>query len=137
MLNSIISNWQLLFDVQLIPRAFCLSWNPILLGMSIFGNTLTLIAYLLIPLQLLRIYHSVKNRPLYLTRNRPVLFLFFIFILFCSIGHQIDIVVLWFPWYWIQSICICATGIIGIAAAFMMPYLVLPSETAQLEHNDA
>ena len=107
----------------LTPHGFCLAWDPMLLAITIIGNLLTAISYILIPLEIAWFVWAEGASKINIVKSNA-LYLFVLFILLCGVSHQLDIVTLWLPYYWFQGVWIMATGIVSVITALSIPYLI-------------
>lgn len=101
---------------MMAPHGTCLVWNPRLMAMLIAGNGLIAIAYLSIPCALLVLYRELGR----LMPFRSFLLTFSLFIAMCGVTHVMDILTLWFPWYWMQAALSVATAMISLAVAITL-----------------
>ena len=70
-----------------MPHGFCLLWNPYLIGVFVLAHFLVFLAYLLVPLELIRGMKKARiSIPLEL---RLVILDITVFILACGGGHLI------------------------------------------------
>lgn len=84
------------------PHAVCLLWNWPLITLIILGNLLVFLAYMWIPLELIRGARKAKlSIP---PEARATVYDFALFILCCGCGHLIAITLLWFPNYWFEAL---------------------------------
>lgn len=106
-----------------MPRAFCMNGDPALIRWYALNNILIALAYLLIPLFLLGIFREIKWGLLY--RYRHLFVMFMAFIVSCSIGHILNVIMLWYPIYYFAIFWDGVTGFVSlITCAFMLPALI-------------
>jgi diguanylate cyclase (GGDEF)-like protein len=125
-----------IFDSSFMPHGYCFMWRKDLLFMMFFGNALTFIAYSLIPLALV---HLVKQRKD--LKFNGIFLLFAAFISFCGVTHALEIVNIWYGYYFIQGVAQMLTGVVSALTAFFLWKLVpnilaIPSTTVLNEQND-
>lgn len=108
------------------PHGFCLNFDPPLLALTVLGDALTGLAYLLIPLQLLVIAHRARTRRLVISGERWVLMMFASFILLCGIHHLLEIVLLWRALYWLAAAEGVLQGAVSLFTCAMLQLAVLP-----------
>jgi len=99
-----------------MSHGFCLMWNARLVWMHVLSDFFIWTAYLLIPLQLLKVYRRVHLKWFSVT-----LFAWFaLFIFSCGMTHLMDIITMWKPIYWI------AGGVKAITAvSSLVTYILL------------
>ncbi len=123
--------------IAYIPHGHCYLWQTPLVGLHVVSNLLIAIAYFSIPTALL--YFIVKRKSDFPIR---LVVLFGLFIVFCGVGHLLDIVTLWYPIYWVSGAVRAATALVScytaVEVATMLPtFLSLknPSELAKLNQQ--
>ena len=114
-------------DGSFMPHGHCFLWREDLLFLHVVGDLLTAIAYIVIPVILVRIVATRKD----LSFN-SVFLLFAAFILFCGLTHIIGVVNIWHGYYYVEGVAKVMTGLISITTAIvlwrLLPVLmVLPS----------
>ncbi|MEB3224476.1 MAG: response regulator [Synechococcus sp.] len=103
-----------------MPHGSCYLWQTPLVGLHLVSNLLTAIAYFSIPIML--VYFTKKRQDTPFSR---VFILFSIFILACGVGHALEMIILWFPIYWIDGIERAFTALISCYTAIEL-YTLLP-----------
>ena len=102
-----------------MPHGHCLLWRTDLLFLHVGGDLLTFIAYMLIPVALVKL---VKARD---DLRFDWLFLMFAgFIFFCGATHLLGIINIWHGYYYIHGVVKLMTGLISILTAVMLWYLL-------------
>lgn len=94
-----------------MPHGMCYLWNPAMMGLQLTGDLVTALAYFAIPTLL---YVAVKDRPQ--TPITPLVPWFIAFILLCGITHVLEIIVIWYPIYWVSGWVKLATAAVSIMA---------------------
>ncbi len=108
-----------LLNGDFMPHGHCLLWRTDLLILHVGGDILTFIAYMLIPIALIRL---VKARD---DLRFDWMFLMFAgFIFFCGATHLLGIINVWHGYYYIHGIIKSTTGIISISTAILLWYLL-------------
>ena len=124
-------NYWLFNSSDLTPHGFCLLWNPGLIWLHAASDLATALAYFSIPLTLAAI---IRRRPDLV--YRPLFTLFAAFILFCGLGHLLNVVTLWVPAYGIEGLIKAATAVISFVTAIslrgLMPQILLLPSHVQL-----
>ncbi|QDK79518.1 two-component sensor histidine kinase [Spirosoma sp. KCTC 42546] len=92
------------------PRWFCGRWTDFHGWLYIASDLMIWLAYMVIPLILIRYLFVKKGVPL-----PGVFWLFGAFILLCGLTHLIDVVIFWIPVYRISALVRFLTGIVSIA----------------------
>ena len=107
-LDYILENWT--------PHGHCYNWTPDVLWMNVLGDAGTFIAYVLIPLALLRIlkkYGSLLWKPF-----KYMIILFSAFIFLCGVSHFIDVFTVWSgALYRIQAYERIVTAVVSLLTA--------------------
>jgi PAS domain S-box-containing protein len=107
-----------LFDANFMPHAFCLR-TPQLIWLHAGSDALISIAYLLIPIGILRL---VRNRN---DLSFSWMFCLFAgFILSCGATHILGVLTLWVPVYRFEGLLKSVTALISLATAFALMRLI-------------
>jgi PAS domain S-box-containing protein len=107
-----------LFDTNFMPHVNCLR-DPGVVWLHAASDTLIAVAYLIIPLGLLRLLGLRKD-----LKFRLIFVLFAAFILSCGATHIMAIVTLWTPLYRLEGVMKAATALISLATAFLFIRLI-------------
>ncbi|KXI28709.1 GGDEF domain-containing protein [Paraglaciecola hydrolytica] len=107
-----------------MPHGHCLLWREDLLLLHVGGDALTSIAYLLIPLALLKLVKARTDLHL-----DWMIMLFAGFIFFCGATHILGIINVWHGYYYIHGLIKTLTGVISIATAILL-WRLLPQAIA-------
>ncbi len=127
-------------NTDFMPHGYCLQWNQWLLWLNAVSDVLIAMAYYSIPLVLL---FFVEKRADF--KYRRVLVLFAIFILLCGTTHLLGAVILWEPFYYLDTAVKMATAAVSVYTAVVLwpllsELLALPSqselETANKRHRE-
>jgi hypothetical protein len=109
------------FDLNnFMPHGMCYLWRPELLGMHVIADLAIALAYFSIPVTITFFLRRIKKALPF----RWAFIMFGIFILFCGINHVMNIVVLWYPLYYIEAVLKLLTAAASIATAVLMLPLV-------------
>ncbi|SEI07916.1 diguanylate cyclase (GGDEF) domain-containing protein [Rheinheimera pacifica] len=108
-----------LLNGDFMPHGHCLLWRTDLLLLHVGGDTLTFIAYMLIPIALIRLVRARDD-----LRFDWMFLLFAGFIFFCGATHILGIINVWHGYYYIHGIIKSMTGIISILTAILLWYLL-------------
>ncbi|WP_214001040.1 GGDEF domain-containing protein [Arsukibacterium sp.] len=108
-----------LLNGDFMPHGHCLLWRTDLLILHVGGDMLTFIAYMLIPLGLVRLVRARDDM-----RFDWMFLMFAGFIFFCGATHLLGIINVWHGYYYIHGIIKSATGLISIATAISLWYLL-------------
>ncbi|WP_340680336.1 GGDEF domain-containing protein [Paraglaciecola sp.] len=98
-----------------MPHGHCLLWRHDLLTLHVGGDVLTAIAYLMIPLALVRLVKARSD-----LKFDSMILLFAGFIFFCGATHVLGIINIWHGYYYIHGVLKTMTGIISIATAILL-----------------
>ncbi len=129
-LNELIPFLTLAF----MPHGACYFWQPSLVGLHLGSNGIIAISYFSIPFTLIYLVRKRQDLPF-----NGLFFLFAAFIVFCGLGHLMDIWTLWYPNYWVSGVIRAITAIVSFLTAISLirlssRILALPSST-QLEQE--
>lgn len=119
-----------LFDGSFMPHGHCFLWREDLLFLHVAGGLTTALAYILIPFVLVRLVIIRKD-----LRFNSLFLLFAAFILFCGLTHIIDVLNIWYGYYYVQGIAKVATGLISITTAVVL-FRLLPVLVAMPSRMD-
>ena len=107
-----------------MPHGHCYFWDPFILWSHAISDGVIALAYFIIPFSLVEI---VRRRNDF--RYMWVVSLFALFILGCGTTHLMDVVVIWKPYYLLDSIVRIITALASIGTAIMLiiitPKLIL------------
>lgn len=91
-------------------HGYCLLWDVWLVSSQVISDTLIAFAYFLIPVVLLQMRKLFVWQP-----PRTLLLCFGLFIISCGLTHVMDIVVIWYPFYWLQTWVKLMTAVASMA----------------------
>ncbi len=125
--------WEQIFRTgAYMAHGHCYLWQTPLVALHVTSDALTAIAYFSIPAML---WHFTHQRPA--PRLNKVFQLFAAFIFACGLGHLLEILTLWYPFYWLSGIEQAGTALISCYTAaqlwVLLPYfltLKTPEELA-------
>jgi PAS domain S-box-containing protein len=126
---------ELLAVSSFMPHGMCYLWKPWLVGLHLVSNGAIALAYFSLPITLVYILRQREDIPF-----DGIFILFAAFILFCGIGHTIDIWTVWHPNYWLAGWIKLSTAAISLATAIALivkipQILTLPSSEQINELN--
>src|SRR3954454_14917316 len=101
-------NFSQVFSLGFMPHGHCYLWNPVLLGLMGGSDTVIGISYFLISAGLVFLTNRIK-----LSFNL-IFIAFGLFIGACGLGHFIDVMTIWYPYYWATA----AVRIVTATASF-------------------
>jgi anti-anti-sigma regulatory factor len=96
-------------------------WPIALIGLHGISDLVISFSYAWIPLSLLTLWRSRQDIPVSWT-----LVCFAAFIVLCGLGHALEVLVVWRPFYWLTGEVKAATALVSIATAVLLRYRVLP-----------
>ena len=105
------------FDMNnFMPHGRCFLWRPELVGMHVLADLAIALAYFSIPVTIIYFLRKLE---------RPVPFrwafvMFGIFIFCCGVNHIMNIIVLWYPIYYVEGVLKLVTAAASVATAIMM-----------------
>jgi PAS domain S-box-containing protein len=121
-------DWAWFFSSEnFMPHGHCFLWNPTLLWLNVIADGLIAAAYLSVPFTIVFFLWHKRNLRWY-----GVYVAFAAFILFCGLGHALDVVTLWNPIYGVSTTVKLLTAVASVVTAIglwpIMPkILTLPS----------
>lgn len=95
------------------PRWFCGNWSDFHGWLYIVSDLMIWLAYMCIPLILIRFVFLKRGIPL-----KGIFWLFGAFILLCGLTHLLDVIIFWMPIYRISALVRFITGVVSIATVF-------------------
>jgi hypothetical protein len=96
---------------QFMPHGHCYYWEPYLLWSHALSDGIIALAYCAIPLTLFYIYLKRKQDFQYLW----MAVLFAVFILGCGVTHVFDVITIWNPLYYADSVVRIITAAASVA----------------------
>lgn len=129
-----------LSTVGLMPHRMCLLGVPILIWVDAVSNQIVAICYLIIPALLVRVFlrgiliqPSDTNKISHATVLLPW---FAAFIICCGMSHQMDVITLWVPYYYMDAAIRILTAIASVGTCIVLaqklPVLMGIASTADL-----
>lgn len=116
---------------QFMPHGHCYFWTPGILWMEVFANVTIALAYFSIPVALFYFIGKRKDLP-----HQHIFLLFGFFIIFCGIGHLVDVILIWNPIYWVKATVDFATASVSIGTAIVLwPLLPLLLKAGTIEEH--
>jgi light-regulated signal transduction histidine kinase (bacteriophytochrome) len=118
-----------------MPHGHCYYWEPYILWSHAISDSITALAYFIIPFSLIYIYRKRKDFTFVW-----LVVLFSIFIFGCGITHVFDVITIWNPMYQADSVARIITAGASIATAIALVKIVpnilsIPSSHAWIEVN--
>ncbi len=128
---------QLLSTTGFMPHGHCYAWDSRLILLHVVSDALIALAYYSIPITL--IYFVRKRKDLVFDW---MFVCFAIFIVACGTTHLMEILNIWYPFYWLAGIIKAITAITSIITAILLIRLVpralaLPSPEQLRQSNEA
>ncbi|WP_071190333.1 GAF domain-containing protein [Trichormus sp. NMC-1] len=102
-----------------MPHGHCYLWQTPLVGLYVVSDALIAIAYFSIPAMLIYFVRKRSDMPF-----SKVFILFGAFIILCGTGHLLDILTLWYPYYWISAIERAFTALVSCYTALQLVELL-------------
>ena len=102
-------------DPGFVSHSYCLMFDPLVIWVMIASNSLIAAAYFAIPVLIVRL---VGRKMHMLLHSFTIAFAVFIFS--CGTGHVMDVVVLYYPAYWLQNLVNSITAITSVYTAAML-----------------
>lgn len=110
--------WIGMFSNVGLPHGWCFFWQPGLLWLHVVSDSLIALAYLLIPVALLRIIRGRPDIPF-----NGVALCFGAFIIACGGTHIMEVYTLWHPVYWVSGWLKAFTAVVSLATLGVLIYL--------------
>lgn len=109
----------ILFSRSYMPHGHCYLWQTPLVGLYVVSDALIAIAYFSIPAMLIYFVRKRSDMPF-----SKVFVLFGAFIILCGTGHLLDILTLWYPYYWISGVERALTALVSCYTALQLVELL-------------
>ena len=104
-----------------LPHGWCLLWDWPLLVAHISADLVIGLSYYAIPVVLFRARRALGDRL-----GRHVMLSFALFIIACGLTHHVEIIVIWWPWYWMQAYVKIVTAVLSVTTAAQLYRLAIP-----------
>ena len=104
---------------QFLPHGYCLSWDPMLVGLHVVSDALTALSYYTIPVMLLVLMRKRTD-----LKFSWLFALFGVFIMACGATHVMSIWNLWVPDYLAAGVLKGITAVASVGTAIVMVKLV-------------
>ena len=98
-----------------MPHGHCYYWEPFILWSHAISDSVIALAYFAIPVSLFRIVRKQSE-----FKYIWIAILFALFILSCGITHLMDVVVIWKPYYFADSVIRIITAVVSISTAVVL-----------------
>jgi PAS domain S-box-containing protein len=108
-----------LADSPYMPHGYCFLWDTRLLSLHVISDSLIALSYFSIPFTLAYFVRKRRDLPFHW-----MFMLFGLFILACGATHAMDILVLWYPDYWMQGWIKAITAAASVPTAILLVNLV-------------
>lgn len=128
--------FEFLTDNRFMPHGHCYFWRPDLLWANVLSDSLITLSYISIPLALIYFIRKRKDMPF------DWMFVAFgVFILACGATHVMEIITIWYPYYWIAAMLKVITASASVLTAIMLVRLIpvalkIPSPKQLAQVND-
>ena len=109
---------------KLLPHGYCYLWEPALVRLHLVSDALIGLAYVAIPITLVRFIRSREDLPF-----NWMFLLFGLFIVACGATHLMEIWTLWHPDYWTAGAVKAVTAAASVPTAILL-YLLVPQALA-------
>ncbi|MET0342183.1 MAG: ATP-binding protein [Polyangiales bacterium] len=106
-------------EQSFMPHGHCYLWSPALVAVQVVSNLLIGISYVVISALLALFVRRSLDLPL-----RWVYVAFGTFIISCGLTHFMDVLVIWYPRYWLDGSVRVVTAIASVGTALMLPKLL-------------
>ncbi|HYL10853.1 MAG TPA: diguanylate cyclase [Candidatus Acidoferrales bacterium] len=119
-----------------VPHGTCFLWNWRLILLHVTSDGLIALAYMSIPIALVRIVRKRKDLPF-----NWMFLCFGLFIVACGLTHAMEVVTLWQPVYWLSGTIKSVTAAASVATAVLLVRLVpqalaIPNPTELIRANE-
>ncbi len=123
-------------DSGYTPHGYCLAWDPRLIFLHVFSDTLIALAYFTIPIALFYVVRRRRDMS-----YSGVVLLFAMFIFACGLTHMFAVLTLWQPVYGLEGVVKLLTAVVSVATAVVLwpliPHIVAMPSSAQLAAANA
>ncbi|MCO8162373.1 HAMP domain-containing histidine kinase [Pseudomonas sp. 21LCFQ010] len=111
--------FNMLTDDRFMPHGHCYFWRPDLLWANVLSDSLITLSYISIPFALLYFIRKRKDIPF-----DWIFVCFGVFILACGATHVMEIITIWYPYYWISAFIKVITATASLLTAIMLIKLI-------------
>lgn len=101
-------------SLNFMPHGHCYLWRPDILWLQVVSDALVFLAYMIIPITLLRIIARSPRLP-----HRWIFGMFSIFITLCGFTHLMSIITVWHPFYFLEGLIKALTATISITTSLL------------------
>ena len=109
-----------IFSSAFLPHAYCYLYDKSLMALHVSSDTIIWISYVAISITLGYIVSRTRSEIPF-----SWMFLAFgVFIIACGFTHFMEVVVLWYPLYWLAGDIKLVTAVASIVTAITLPMLV-------------
>lgn len=113
---AILNNKGLLFSRSgFLPHGVCYTWMPGVLQLHVVSDLLIGLAYFAIPAVLVYFVRRRRDLPF-----NWLLLLFGAFIISCGTTHFVEVLTLWYPYYWLSGVIKLVTAVVSIGTALAL-----------------
>jgi hypothetical protein len=102
-----------------MPHGYCYRWERSLVWLHAISDSLIFLAYMTIPITLLKIKRGRKDIPF-----NGVFVCFAAFIVACGLTHALEVWNLWHAMYWLAGLMKALTAAASIATAILLVRLM-------------
>lgn len=105
-----------MFNIEnFMPHGHCYLWREDILFMNVISDVLISLCYMAIPALLLFVVQMRKDIPF-----KSTLYVFIVFIFFCSLTHIMQIINVWYPLYYFTGVLKVITAVISVISTFII-----------------
>ena len=109
---------------KFLPHGYCYLWEPALVRLHVVSDGLIALAYIAIPITLVRFIRQRDDLPF-----NWMFLLFGLFIVACGATHLMEIWTLWWPSYWAAGAVKAVTAAASVPTAILL-YMLVPQAVA-------
>lgn len=91
------------------PHGNCYLWQTNLIGLHAISDGLIALAYFAIPTSIVYLFGQRNDLPF-----KNIFVLFAVFIISCGVTHLMEVVTLWYPFYWVSGTLKAFTALISL-----------------------
>lgn len=106
-------------STSFMPHGHCYLWTPALVWLQVLSNGFIGLSYVAISLALILLVRRGKYLPF-----KGMALAFGTFIITCGLTHFMDILVIWHPYYWLDTALRSITAAASVTTALLLPPLI-------------
>jgi len=104
--------------LDFLPHGSCYLWDKNLIAAHAAADILIALAYYSIPISLLMVWVAVRRAGM----STSMYVMFASFIAACGTTHLMEVLIIWWPWYWLAAAVKAITAGLSVTTAAIVIY---------------